>query len=83
MGPSIVVSPSAERIVASAAVAGVGDVDRAVVTARQACAFGRWPRMSARERASISVRMVDGIASHELIRVHSSERVMAEGDRER
>src|SRR4051794_1262767 len=55
-----VVSPHTEQLVASAAAAGVADVDRAVAAARQAFDAGPWPRLAPSERIA-AVRRLMGL----------------------
>src|SRR4051794_39009620 len=55
-----VVSPHTEQLVASAAAAGVADVDRAVAAARQAFDAGPWPRLAPAERIA-AVRRLMGL----------------------
>jgi acyl-CoA reductase-like NAD-dependent aldehyde dehydrogenase len=47
------------KVIASVDEAGPNDVDRAVRAARAAFDTGAWPRMSARERASVLFRLAD------------------------
>jgi gamma-glutamyl-gamma-aminobutyraldehyde dehydrogenase len=54
-----VLSPRDGKVIASVDEAGPEDVDRAVRAARAAFDTGPWPRMSARERASILFRLAD------------------------
>jgi acyl-CoA reductase-like NAD-dependent aldehyde dehydrogenase len=55
------IEPATERELARLAGAEPGDIDRAVVAAREAADKGPWPRMSADARAAILNRMADGI----------------------
>jgi len=55
-----VVSPHTEQLVASAAAAGIADVDRAVAAARQAFDSGPWPRLAPAERIA-AVRRLMGL----------------------
>jgi acyl-CoA reductase-like NAD-dependent aldehyde dehydrogenase len=53
-----VVSPHTEQLVASAAAAGIADVDRAVAVARRAFDEGPWPRMAPAERIGAVRRLM-------------------------
>lgn len=52
-----VISPSTDRVIASVAEAGDGDIDRAVDAARHAFDHGPWPHMAPAERAAILRRL--------------------------
>jgi aldehyde dehydrogenase (NAD+) len=56
-----ILSPSTEAQIGSAAIAGVGDIDRAVAAARMAFDSGPWPHLSASERADLLLRLSKGI----------------------
>ena len=51
-----VISPATEEPIAHISLGGVQDIDRAVVTAREAFDSGPWPRMSPLERAGVLAR---------------------------
>jgi 4-(gamma-glutamylamino)butanal dehydrogenase len=70
-----VLSPRDGKVIASVDEAGPDDVDRAVRAARAAFDSGPWPRMSARERASVLFRMADLVegSAAELARTISLE----------
>jgi acyl-CoA reductase-like NAD-dependent aldehyde dehydrogenase len=57
------VAPSTGRPFATAALANVADIDRAVAAARRAFDTGPWPRMSGDERAACMKRMSAALAS--------------------
>jgi aldehyde dehydrogenase (NAD+) len=57
----VVVSPSTEEVIATAAVAGVDDVAAAVAAAREAFDHGLWPATPAADRAAVLDRMADGV----------------------
>jgi aldehyde dehydrogenase (NAD+) len=57
----VVVSPSTEEVIASAALAGVDDIAAAVAAARDAFDHGPWPAMSAADRADVLDRMASGV----------------------
>ena len=52
-----VISPYTEEVIATVPDGTVGDVNRAVATAREAFDRGPWPRMSIQERASILAKV--------------------------
>lgn len=54
-----VLNPATGEIIANAAAAGAGDVDRAVAAARQCFADGRWRRLAPADRARILLRAAD------------------------
>ena len=58
-----VISPSTEEPIATAALAGPHDVERAVSAARAAFDSGPWPGLTADDRAGVLLRMADGIAA--------------------
>ena len=55
------VEPATERELAQVASAGIDDVNRAVLAAREAADHGPWPRMSAEARGEILDKLADGI----------------------
>ena len=57
--PLVVVSPRDGAELARLPQAGAADVDRAVVAARRAFDTGPWPRLKARERAAVLLRLAD------------------------
>jgi acyl-CoA reductase-like NAD-dependent aldehyde dehydrogenase len=54
-----VVSPHTERVIATVAAAGPGDVDRAVAAARAAFDDGPWPRLDPAERVAAVRRLAE------------------------
>jgi aldehyde dehydrogenase (NAD+) len=56
-----IVSPSTEVEIGRAAVAGAGDIDRAVAAARAAFDSGPWPSLTASGRADLLLRLSQGI----------------------
>jgi aldehyde dehydrogenase (NAD+) len=56
-----VVSPSSEEVVGRVPAPSAGDVDRAVLAARDAFDNGPWPRLAPAERAAVLRRIADGI----------------------
>lgn len=61
-GSIAVVSAHSEDVIATVAEAGVADVERAALTAREAFDHGPWPRMTPQERAGYLVRMSQALA---------------------
>jgi acyl-CoA reductase-like NAD-dependent aldehyde dehydrogenase len=57
-----VVSAHSEEVIATVAEAGVVDVERAALAAREAFDRGPWPRMTPQERAGYLVRMSQALA---------------------
>ncbi len=57
-----VINPATEEVIGAAAVAGPGDIDRAVRAARAAFDHGPWPRSSPVERAAVLRRAAELIA---------------------
>jgi aldehyde dehydrogenase (NAD+) len=57
----VVVSPSTEEVIASAALAGEDDIAAAVAAARDAFDHGPWPAMSAADRADVLDRIASGV----------------------
>ncbi|MFM7137864.1 MAG: aldehyde dehydrogenase family protein, partial [Planctomycetota bacterium] len=53
------INPATEEVIAQVAEADVADVDLAVRAARRAFDDGPWPRMNARERGRIMMRLAD------------------------
>jgi 5-carboxymethyl-2-hydroxymuconic-semialdehyde dehydrogenase len=56
-----VADPVTNQPYATAAAGGPADIDRAVAAASKAFAEGTWPRIPARERATILTKIADGI----------------------
>lgn len=53
------INPATEEVIASVAEADAADVEQAVLAARRAFDEGPWPRMDARERGKIMMRLAD------------------------
>jgi aldehyde dehydrogenase (NAD+) len=53
------INPATEEVIASVAEADAADVEAAVLAARRAFDEGPWPRMDARERGRIMMRLAD------------------------
>jgi aldehyde dehydrogenase (NAD+) len=53
------INPATEEVIASVAEADAADVEAAVLAARKAFDDGPWPRMDARERGKIMMRLAD------------------------
>jgi aldehyde dehydrogenase (NAD+) len=53
------INPATEEVIASVAEADAADVEAAVLAARRAFDDGPWPRMDARERGKIMMRLAD------------------------
>jgi aldehyde dehydrogenase (NAD+) len=53
------INPATEEVIASVAEADAADVEAAVLAARKAFDEGPWPRMDARERGKIMMRLAD------------------------
>jgi len=58
-----VVSPSTELVIATVPAGGPGDIDRAVMAARQAFDNGPWPRLPVGERAATMLRLASELQS--------------------
>ncbi|MFN2378397.1 MAG: aldehyde dehydrogenase family protein [Candidatus Binatia bacterium] len=54
-----VIDPSTEEVLTSVAEGDKADVDKAVAAARKAFETGAWPKMSARERGRVLLRIAD------------------------
>lgn len=71
-------NPATEEEIARAPDAGVADVERAVAAARHAFDEGPWPRMPVGERASLLLRIADGVERRKeefreiLVRAHGA-----------
>lgn len=59
-----VIDPRTEKEVFKVASGGAGDVDKAVMAARQAFDKGPWPKMTARERGRILYKLGDLMEKH-------------------
>ena len=57
------INPATEEVIADVAEADAADVEMAVLAARKAFDEGPWPRMNARERGRIMMRLADLIES--------------------
>jgi betaine-aldehyde dehydrogenase len=68
-----VVNPATEEVMARAASAGPGDVDRAVMAAREAFESGVWSEISAGERAAALNKLADKLeeATNDLAELES------------
>ena len=53
------INPATEEVIAQVAEADAADVEKAVLAARKAFDEGPWPRMNARERGRIMMRLAD------------------------
>ena len=53
------INPATEEVIAAVAEADAADVELAVLAARKAFDEGPWPRMNARERGKIMMRLAD------------------------
>jgi len=62
-GRITVISAHSEEVIATVAEAGVADVERAALAAREAFDNGPWPRMTPQERACYLVRMSQALES--------------------
>ncbi len=58
------INPYTQETIATFAVAGAGDIDRAVVAARAAFDTGPWPGMSREERSALVKALADKIKEH-------------------
>ena len=58
-----VLDPVSNQTYITAAAGGPADIDRAVAAARRAFTEGPWPRLLARERASVLNRIADAVAA--------------------
>ncbi len=58
------INPATEEVVASVSAGTAGDVDDAVLSARDAFEDGEWSRMSARDRGRLLYRLADLIEFH-------------------
>ena len=68
-----VIDPSTEQVLTTVAEGDKADIDRAVAAARRAFEGGAWPKMSARDRGRLLLRIADLIAKNadELARIES------------
>jgi aldehyde dehydrogenase (NAD+) len=56
-----IVNPATEEVIARAANASAGDMDRAIAAARRAFDDGPWRRTTPRDRAKVLRRLIDGL----------------------
>ncbi len=54
-----VINPATEEIIGHAALAGTGEIESAITTARAAFDHGPWPRLSIERRCAVLSRLVD------------------------
>src|SRR5690349_1256628 len=59
-----VIDPATGTVVTTVAEGGAADIDAAVDAARRAFDHGPWPRMSARERGDLLLRLAGVLAGH-------------------
>ena len=72
------INPATEEVIASVAEADAADVEMAVRAARKAFDEGPWPRMDARERGRIMMRLADLMES-EIDELAALEYALPEG----